>query len=87
MQYSTKKERNLIVKKYNVKIRLYKNIRFEVTANDEKQAFNMVKDVIENISIEDIDQYSYEIKNINIEEEEAQNEISNAYIPFVKVQK
>lgn len=77
------------MKEYDVKVGLYKNVSFKVKTLDEVEALSMVKDIIENSELKDIEQEDYEIESINIafndvvENDEVESDFT---IPFVKVQ-
>ena len=50
------------MKNFNIKVRLCKNINFNVIADDELSAINMVKDTLENNDILNINNSSNNIK-------------------------
>lgn len=72
------------MKNFNIKVRLCKNINFKVIANDELAAINMVKDIIENNVILNINN-SNNIKYKLQKEELGSNKKENLSIPFIKV--
>lgn len=72
------------MKNFNIKVRLCKNINFKVIANDELAAINMVKDIIENNVILNINN-SNNIKYKLQKEELRAKKKENLSIPFIKV--
>lgn len=72
------------MKNFIIKVRLCKNINFKVIANDELAAINMVKDIIENNVILNINN-SNNIKYKLQKEELGSNKKENLSIPFIKV--
>lgn len=71
------------MKNFNIKVRLCKNINFKVIANDELSAINMVKDMIENNVILNIN--SNNIKYRLQKEELRSKKKENLSIQFIKV--
>ncbi len=72
------------MKNFNIKVRLCKNINFKVIANDELSAINMVKDMIENNVILNINN-SNNIKYRLQKEELRSKKKENLSIQFIKV--
>ena len=73
------------MKNFNIKVRLCKNINFNVIADDELSAINMVKDTLENNDILNINNSSNNIKYKLQKEELGSNKKENLSIPFIKV--
>lgn len=72
------------MKNFNIKVRLCKNINFKVIANDELSAINMVKDIIENnviLNINDSNNIKYKLQKKELESKKKEN----LSIPFIKV--
>lgn len=72
------------MKNFNIKVRLCKNFNFKVIANDELAAINMVKDIIENNVILNINN-SNNIKYRLQKEELGSKKKKDLSIPFIKV--
>lgn len=78
------------MKEYDVIVELREKLSFKVETLDETDALNMVKDIIENGDLKDIEERENEIFNINIRFnniEESEEKESDFTIPFSKVQK
>ncbi len=72
------------MKNFNIKVRLCKNINFNVIADDELSAINMVKDTLENNDILNINN-SNNIKYKLQKKELKSRSRENLSIPFVRV--
>lgn len=72
------------MKNFNIKLRLCKNINFNVIADDELSAINMVKDTLENNDILNINN-SNNIKYKLQKKELKSRSRENLSIPFVRV--
>lgn len=72
------------MKNFNIKVRLCKNISFNVIADDELSAINMVKDTLENNDILNINN-SNNIKYKLQKKELKSRSRENLSIPFVRV--
>ncbi len=73
------------MKNFNIKVRLCKNINFNVIADDELSAINMVKDTLENNDILNINNSSNKIKYKLQKKELKSRSRENLSIPFVRV--
>lgn len=73
------------MKNFNIKVRLCKNINFNVIAEDELSAINMVKDTLENNDILNINNSSNNIKYKLQRKELKSRSRENLSIPFVRV--
>lgn len=73
------------MKNFNIKVRLCKNINFNVIADDELSAINMVKDTLENNDILNINNSSNNIKYKLQKKELKSRSRENLSIPFVRV--
>lgn len=73
------------MKNFNIKVRLCKNISFNVIADDELSAINMVKDTLENNDILNINNSSNNIKYKLQKKELKSRSRENLSIPFVRV--
>lgn len=73
------------MKNFNIKVRLCKNINFNVIADDELSAINMVKDTLENNDILNINNSSNNIKYKLQRKELKSRSRENLSIPFVRV--
>lgn len=73
------------MKNFNIKVRLCKNINFNVIAEDELSAINMVKDTLENNDILNINNSSNNIKYKLQKKELKSRSRENLSIPFVRV--
>lgn len=73
------------MKNFNIKVRLCKNINFNVIADDELSAINMVKDTLENNDILNINNSSNNIKYKLQKKELKSRPRENLSIPFVTV--
>lgn len=73
------------MKNFNIKVRLCKNINFNVIADDELSAINMVKDTLENNDILNINNSSNNIKYKLQKKELNSRPRENLSIPFVRV--
>lgn len=73
------------MKNFNIKVRLCKNINFNVIADDELSAINMVKDTLENNDILNINNSSNNIKYKLQKKELKSRSRENLSIPFVSV--
>ncbi len=73
------------MKNFNIKVRLCKNINFNVIADDELSAINMVKDTLENNDILNINNSSNNIKYKLQKKELKSSSRENLSIPFVRV--
>ena len=73
------------MKNFNIKVRLCKNIIFNVIADDELSAINMVKDTLENNDILNINNSSNNIKYKLQKKELKSRSRENLSIPFVRV--
>lgn len=73
------------MKNFNIKVRLCKNINFNVIADDELSAINMVKDTLENNDILNINNISNKIKYKLQKKELKSRSRENLSIPFVRV--
>ena len=73
------------MKNFNIKVRLCKNINFNVIADDELSAINMVKDTLENNDILNINNSSNNIK-YKLQKKELKSRLrENLSMPFVRV--
>ena len=72
------------MKNFNIKVRLCKNINFNVIADDELSAINMVKDTLENNDILNINNSSNNIKYKLQKKELKSRSRENLSIPFVR---
>ena len=64
------------MKNFNIKVRLCKNINFKVIANDELVAINMVKDIIENnviLNINDSNNIKYKLQKKELGSKKKEN--------------
>lgn len=73
------------MKNFNIKVRLCKNINFNVIADDELSAINMVKDTLENNDILNINNSSNNIKYKLQKKELKSRSRGNLSMPFVRV--
>lgn len=73
------------MKNFNIKVRLCKNINFNVIADDELSAINMVKDTLENNDVLNINNSSNNIKYKLQKKELKSRPRENLSIPFVRV--
>lgn len=73
------------MKNFNIKVRLCKNINFNVIADDELSAINMVRDTLENNDILNINNSSNNIKYKLQKKELKSRSRENLSIPFVRV--
>lgn len=73
------------MKNFNIKVRLCKNINFNVIADDELSAINMVKDTLENNDILNINNSSNNIKYKLQKKELKSRSRENLSMPFVRV--
>lgn len=73
------------MKNFNIKVGLCKNINFNVIADDELSAINMVKDTLENNDILNINNSSNNIKYKLQKKELKSRSRENLSIPFVRV--
>lgn len=73
------------MKNFNIKVRLCKNINFNVIADDELSAINMVRDTLENNDILNINNSSNNIKYKLQNKELKSRSRENLSIPFVRV--
>lgn len=73
------------MKNFDIKVRLCKNINFNVIADDELSAINMVKDTLENNDILNINNSSNNIKYKLQKKELKSRSRENLSIPFVRV--
>lgn len=73
------------MKNFNIKVRLCKNINFNVIADDELSAINMVKDTLENNDILNINNSSNNKKYKLQKKELKSRSRENLSIPFVRV--
>ena len=73
------------MKNFNIKVRLCKNINFNVIADDELSAINMVKDTLENNDVLNINNSSNNIK-YKLQKKELKSRLrENLSMPFVRV--
>ena len=74
------------MKNFNIKVRLCKNISFNVIADDELSAINMVKDTLENNDILNINSSSSNNIKYKLQKKELKSRPrENLSIPFVRV--
>lgn len=73
------------MKNFNIKVKLCKNINFNVIADDELSAINMVKDTLENNDILNINNSSNNIKYKLQKKELKSRSRENLSMPFVRV--
>ena len=73
------------MKNFNIKVRLCKNFNFNVIADDELSAINMVKDTLENNDILNINNSSNNIKYKLQKKELKSRSRENLSMPFVRV--
>ena len=64
--------------KYEFNVNLFGKMTLEVFANNEKEAEKMVKDLIDNITVKDIELKENKINEINIKESEVDRKVKNS---------
>lgn len=64
--------------KYEFNVNLFGKMTLEVFANSEKEAEKMVKDLIDNITVKDIELKENKINEINIKESEVDRKVKNS---------
>ncbi len=64
--------------KYEFNVNLFGKMTLEVFANSEKEAEKMVQDLIDNITVKDIELKENKINEINIKESEVDRKVKNS---------
>lgn len=64
--------------KYEFNVNLFGKMTLEVIANSEKEAEKMVQDLIDNITVKDIELKENKINEINIKESEVDRKVKNS---------
>ena len=64
--------------KYEFNVNLFGKMTLEVFANNEKEAEKMVQDLIDNITVKDIELKENKINEINIKESEVDRKVKNS---------
>ena len=64
--------------KYEFNVNLFGKMTLEVFANNEKEAEKMVRDLIDNITVKDIELKENKINEINIKESEVDRKVKNS---------
>ena len=73
-----RKERMIRMNKYEFNVNLFGKMTLEVFANSEKEAEKMVQDLIDNITVKDIELKENKINEINIKESEVDRKVKNS---------